>query len=258
MTAAIPSTATRARGAIGAAAVMVLAGWLLLRGLSVQIGMAPPLPVTTLLDFTLPPPPPSQPDPPPLPARPARKLPEGAAAPPNRVSRATEVVQPVPVPVPAAPVVAAPIPAAGSDASSGNAPMPGPGTGAGGSGAGTGSGGSGNGAGGGGGGGGGTDLRWLRGEITGRDYPRSAYRAGASGAVGLRFVVGIDGRVTDCRVTRSSGNADLDETTCRLIRKRFRYAPSRDASGRPYPDVVTGEHVWELWRREGPVPEDEE
>ncbi|MBO0123988.1 energy transducer TonB, partial [Streptococcus pneumoniae] len=93
------------------------------------------------------------------------------------------------------------------------------------SGTGSGSGGDGNGPG----GGGGTVLRLLEGSITGRDYPRAAAEAGASGTVGLRFTVGVNGRVTDCRVTRSSGNADLDETTCKLIKRRFRYAPSRDA-----------------------------
>jgi protein TonB len=142
---------------------------------------------------------------------------------------------------------AATTPAQGSDASSGNAPIAGPGTGAGGTGNGTGSGGRGNGAG----GGGGTVLRLIEGDITGRDYPRAAARAGAQGTVGLRFTVGVNGRVTDCQVTRSSGNADLDETTCRLIKKRFRYAPSRDASGRPYADVVTGEQEWVLYDRPG-------
>jgi protein TonB len=122
----------------------------------------------------------------------------------------------------------------------------GPGTGAGGAGDGTGSGGRGNGPG----GGGGVPLRWIGGRITDADYPRAALKAGASGTVGLRFVVGVNGRVSSCTVTRSSGNRDLDETTCKLIQKRFRYVPSRDAAGRPYADTVTGEHRWDLYERE--------
>jgi protein TonB len=42
-----------------------------------------------------------------------------------------------------------------------------------------------------------------------------------------------DGRVGGCTVVRSSGHASLDETTCRLIERRFRYRPALDASGRP-------------------------
>jgi protein TonB len=83
------------------------------------------------------------------------------------------------------------------------------------------------------------------------DYPRAAVRARASGIVFLRFVVAPSGRVSDCSVTRSSGNRALDETTCRLILQRFRYRPALDAEGRPVPATIRGEHVWDL----GPEPE---
>lgn len=232
----------RLGGAIGALAMVALLGWLLLNGLTVRLHLGQE-PVLRLLRFTLPPPPPPEPEQAPKPKPQAPKE-EGKASPPNKVSRATEVVAPKPAPTPP-PLPAAPEPAQGSDASSGNAPIAGPGTGAGGVGNGTGSGGRGNGAG----GGGGTILRLIKGDITGRDYPKAAAEAGAQGTVGMRFTVGIDGRPSDCRVTRSSGNADLDATTCRLILKRFRYEPSRDASGRPYPDVVTGEQEWQLYDR---------
>ena len=240
--AGISTPGERLGGALGALAMVALLGWLLLGGLTVRLGDAQ-VPALQLLSFTAPPPPPPEPEVKPEPKRAAPKE-EGKASPPNKVSRATEVVAPLPAPTPP-PLPAAPKPAQGNDASSGSAPIAGPGTGAGGIGDGTGSGGRGNGAG----GGGGTPLRLLRGDITGRDYPKAAAEAGAQGTVGLRFTVGVNGRVTDCRVTRSSGNADLDETTCQLILRRFRYEPSRDAGGRPYADVVTGEQVWELYDR---------
>lgn len=240
--AGISTPRERLGGAIGAAAMVALLGWLLLSGLTVRIGGAQ-VPALQLLRFTLPPPPPPEPEVAPRPKPQAPKK-EGKASPPNKISRATEVVAPLPAPTPV-PLPAAPKPAQGSDASSGNAPIAGPGTGSGGVGDGTGSGGRGNGAG----GGGGTVLRLLRGDITGRDYPQAAAEAGAQGTVAMRFTVGVDGRPSGCRVTRSSGNSDLDETTCRLILQRFRYAPSRDAQGRPYADVVTGEQVWELYDR---------
>ena len=55
----------------------------------------------------------------------------------------------------------------------------------------------------------------------------------------------MNGRVTRCIVTSSSGIPELDALTCRLIQKRFRYRPSTDRNGRPVPDEVEGEHIWE-------------
>jgi protein TonB len=58
------------------------------------------------------------------------------------------------------------------------------------------------------------------------------------------FTVGVDGRARGCRVTRSSGVAELDALTCRLIEKRFRFRPSTDRYGRPVPDEVDWDHDW--------------
>jgi protein TonB len=227
---------SRALSVAGALAIQAALAFLLIHGLGVRIApRAPSAP--RLLDFALEPPPPE-----PEPERKAERAPkeEGKAAPPNIVSRATEIAAPPPV-LPVPPVMpAAPVPARGEDASSGAAPVAGPGTGAGGAGNGTGSGGAGDGSG----GGGGTVLRLLKGDLYDSDYPDWAQRDRISGTVHFRFLVGVNGRVSNCTVTRSSGSPRLDEMTCRLIEKRFRYAPSRDARGRPYVDTVTGEQTW--------------
>ena len=91
---------------------------------------------------------------------------------------------------------------------------------------------------------GGTDLVQIAGEILPSDYPRDLRERGIGGRVGIVFTVGINGRVTSCRVTRSSGVPELDALTCRLIQQRFRYRPSTDRYGRPIPDEVEGEHDW--------------
>ena len=163
------------------------------------------------------------------------------------------MVAPVPVIVVPVPPVMLTAPLAGSGAapSAGAAPIPGPGNGSGGVGDGRGGGGEGDGD-------GGTPLRLMSGGLDDDDYPRAALAAGIGGTVGLRFVVGIKGRVTDCMVTRSSGNADLDATTCRLIKQRLRYRPTLDAQGRPVPDVVTGEHRWTIHRRVDEIDDDDE
>jgi len=91
---------------------------------------------------------------------------------------------------------------------------------------------------------GGTDLVQIAGAIGPSDYPRDLRDRGIGGRVGMVFTVGTNGRVTSCRITRSSGIPELDALTCRLIQQRFRYRPSTDRFGRPIPDEVEGEHDW--------------
>jgi periplasmic protein TonB len=227
--------------AIGAAVLQVGLGALLINGFTVTMphvitqdlklfGVTPP-----------PPPPPPAPKPQPKPKPSVRKA--GAAAPPNLRSKATEVVAPpprIPIPVPP-PVVVAPIAATGNQATSGASDRPGPGTGAGGRGNGTGSGDAGDGDG----GGVAQEAYQKSGRIRGSDYPRSALRARVGGTVYVNYTVEVDGHATGCTVRRSSGNPDIDATTCRLIEERYRYEPARDASGRKIRSrVVNQDHTW--------------
>lgn len=52
------------------------------------------------------------------------------------------------------------------------------------------------------------------------DYPARAQREGRSGTVRYTLNVSTDGSVESCQVTGSSGHADLDEATCRIIQRR--------------------------------------
>jgi protein TonB len=72
--------------------------------------------------------------------------------------------------------------------------------------------------------------------------------------VGVRYLVWTDGRVRDCEITRSSGSAELDATTCRLIEARFRFRPSRDARGRTVPAVIVENHSWMIRREPAEQP----
>lgn len=242
---------------IAVLAVHLAIGVALIRGLGVDLPAVARdgLTLVTLLPDR-PPPPPARRPPPPRAAHHARN---GAASPPNLRSRATELVAPPTPPIilaPPPPVVVALAANTGNRATTGSAPVRGPGTGSGGIGTGTGNGDRGDGPGDGEGDGDG-GFRWLSGRLKDSDYPRAALKAGASGTVGLRWTVGVTGRVTDCTVTRSSGNADLDNTTCRLITRRFRYRPDHDAAGRPVPTVVTGEHSWTLYGAASAEPDED-
>ena len=68
---------------------------------------------------------------------------------------------------------------------------------------------------------------------TTNDYPSRALREEREGTTGFRLVVGPDGKVADCTVTRSSGSADLDEAACSNIRRRARFEPAKDGDGNP-------------------------
>lgn len=91
---------------------------------------------------------------------------------------------------------------------------------------------------------GGTDLEQIAGEITPRDYPRDLREAHVGGHVEFSFIVQPNGRVGRCTITRSSGVPELDSLTCRLVQQRFVYRPSTDRYGRPIADQVDGEHDW--------------
>lgn len=188
------------------------------------------------------PPPPEPTVPAPAPGEKA----SGKASAANKHARAAPVAAPKPVlpPVVPPPVPAAPRPDSGRESSAGASSMAGPGSGAGGQGDGTGAGGAGSGTGSGGG-----KAVLLSGRITDRDYPREASRARIGGDVEVRFTIEASGRVSRCRVTRSSGDASLDATTCRLIEERFRFKPATNARGEAVASPYGWRQSWWLERR---------
>ena len=168
----------------------------------------------------------------------------GAASPPNRRSQATPVIGPPPIvrPLEPPPVPTALNPGTGAAPAAGAADVRGSGSGSGGQGDGSGSGTGGDGDG----DGGDVPPRLLNGRLKNSDYPRAAADAGAEGTVSVRYTVAANGRAGNCRVTRSSGNDELDRTTCHLIVERFRFAPSRDANGNPVDADIVEEHSWSV------------
>jgi protein TonB len=84
--------------------------------------------------------------------------------------------------------------------------------------------------------------------ISDRDYPREALYRREQGRVAFELAVAAQGQVADCRILASSGSATLDEATCRIMRERARFAPARDAAGRPTADIVRDAIRWVLVR----------
>jgi protein TonB len=63
------------------------------------------------------------------------------------------------------------------------------------------------------------------------DYPESPTRRTDEGRIILSFSITVDGRLTECRVTKSSGSARLDEVPCPLLERRARFSQARDKNG---------------------------
>lgn len=72
-----------------------------------------------------------------------------------------------------------------------------------------------------------------QGLISVQDYPQYALDHHQEGSVATQLVVDPSGRVDSCKVIISSGFADLDTTTCRLLTRRARFSPARAEDGRP-------------------------
>jgi protein TonB len=227
--------------ASGATLVALLAvGLILLNGLDLQIVRKAS---ETIAAIALPAPPPPQEKAKPAPVESDKAIGKASAA--NKHARAAPIAAPKPKlpPIKPPPIPAAPTPGIGNDTSAGATPLPGPGSGAGGIGNGTGAGGSGSGT------GGGSKAVWRSGTIRDSDYPREAARAKIGGEVEVRFTIQPTGRVTGCRVTRSSGDVSLDATTCRLIEDRFRFRPATNSAGDPIASSYGWRQSWWLEKR---------
>lgn len=231
-----PATRTTAALLAGLAVGGVGAGLIL--ALSAGIALPPALqPALVAFDLTPPPPPPPEAE---RPKDSASSAAKGAPSARNLKNRATPVVAQKPrIPVPSPPVVAATAPAGGDAAQTGASDRLGPGQGAGGLGNGTGGGGSG-----GSGGGIATGPRQISGRLSVSDFPDGLIRPGEHASVGVRYAVEIDGRVSGCRVERSSGFGQVDAMACRLITQRFRYRPAQDRSGQPVRSIIVETHTW--------------
>jgi protein TonB len=78
------------------------------------------------------------------------------------------------------------------------------------------------------------------------DYPAGALRRGQQGAAAFDLIIRPDGRVSDCRITRSSGSAELDAATCAKVSERASFTPADDAKGDPVAGSFSGVIRWRI------------
>jgi protein TonB len=217
--------------ALAAVAFVQLAlGLALLNGLRVNVRQSGEV-VERLVEIALPPKPPAPIDAPKPKFRPERRSAPAPRAPPRPLG-GSPGLRSAHTPPSVAPVIALRPTLAPAGGGTGAGPALG-------SGAGGGSGGQGYGS-----DDGGTDLEKIAGDIEPSDYPRALGNRGIGGRVSVTFTVETNGRATNCRITRSSGIAELDALTCRLMEQRFRFRPSTDRYGRPIREEVDWDHDW--------------
>ncbi|ABC64843.1 energy transducer TonB [Erythrobacter litoralis] len=84
--------------------------------------------------------------------------------------------------------------------------------------------------------------RW----VTTNDYPSRSIREEQEGVTTVALSVDASGRVTGCRIARSSGHSQLDEATCRNMERRARFRPATDGSGNEVAGTYTQSVRWQL------------
>ena len=227
-----PSRPDRAKAIAAVVAVHAAIGALILASPG-TVSMITESDPTVLIDIREPPPPPP---PQPQPQADRAKEEEGAA---GRKAEPTPVVAPKPrIVVPAKPpVVAAPVAGTGASASAGAATS-GTGPGAGGSGSGRGGGGSGDG------GGIGAEARLLGGNSSRLPAHLLRQFAADRGYGHLWLTISERGRVTDCNVLQTTGDARVDQALCSLMIRQSRWAAARDRRGNPITVKVRYTATW--------------
>ena len=90
-----------------------------------------------------------------------------------------------------------------------------------------------------------TPLPWFDFE----DYPMKAFEKKAEGVTQFELLVAPDGQIANCTVTQSSGNEELDRTTCYLANKRVKFSPARGADGQATFGLYRSQAIWALPER---------
>lgn len=81
---------------------------------------------------------------------------------------------------------------------------------------------------------------WLRSS----DYPWRPHSKGESASIQFRLMVDQTGAPTLCTIQSATRSPDFFDLTCKLLMKRARFAPARDAQGAPVASYYTNSVNW--------------
>lgn len=82
--------------------------------------------------------------------------------------------------------------------------------------------------------------------VTNDDYPQAALMSEEQGRTAFRLDVGADGRPASCAITASSGSRTLDAAACKLLMRRARFTPGKDADGRAVGGTYANSFQWKI------------
>lgn len=82
--------------------------------------------------------------------------------------------------------------------------------------------------------------------VTLDDYPPEALAHHWEGTTKIIVTVNTDGRASDCRVTASSGHEVLDKAACPMFKRRARFSPATDETGKVVPSQFSTEIDWKI------------
>lgn len=96
----------------------------------------------------------------------------------------------------------------------------------------------------------------LRALFSADDLPQEYLPPESDRTVGVRVTVRPDGRIQDCEAEYTSGIEGLDVFTCKLIKRRAKYAPAPAQNGTPSYAVYRTSVRWVVtsFARPGPPP----
>jgi len=204
--------------AVITAIILAAVGYAFITGLAFNV-MKKTAEKLNVIDIKTPPPPPPKKPPPPPKETPKVESPPIVTPPPIvQPPQVQSPVQVTPIPQPPRPPIAAPIapnppppPPAKPSQASGAKPKGSPGD-------------------------------WVSSD----DYPPSALRNNEAGVTGFRLDIDGTGHATNCTVTSSSGFPDLDQTACRLLIRRARFTPAKDAAGNGIATTYPSSVRWQI------------
>lgn len=74
-------------------------------------------------------------------------------------------------------------------------------------------------------------IHWAK--LIQANYPHSLLQAGKGGRVGVRMIVGTDGKPISCHIQSVVQDVVFGQTACRGLMKAARFEPALDAAGKP-------------------------
>jgi TonB family protein len=89
-------------------------------------------------------------------------------------------------------------------------------------------------------------LASLASWVSWTDYPAQALREEDVGKARVVLLIDEQGKVGDCLLVETSGNASLDAMTCIALKQRGKFQPALDASGKPLRSVYSQAISWRI------------